>query len=404
MIDWLITQIQTNVVFSGLVGASSIGGAVYLARNIPAKVIQLIRFAFTIHLKVYNDDDAFQWINEWLARHPYTKKARRLKLSTHHDGREETESSWSLSPGEGRHIMTFCGRLLILEREVVNPEGGGARVQRVETISITLLSRNLGLMRRLIDEARNVRDGERHLNIFRYSGYWARSARRLPRPLNTVSLPTGQLERIVADAEEFYNSRDWYEQRGVPWRRGYLLEGPPGTGKTTLAMALASHLDRPLYVLNLGSVGDDGELLDAFATAPARGILLIEDIDGTDASHVRSKEKNKEGAEKIRTVTISALLNAIDGAFAVDGRLLLMTTNRPEVLDPALLRAGRVDLKEHFGMMEQEQADEMFTRFFPGLRHKFVLGPNRSPVGVQEVLLRHKGEPDEAAKELDDGC
>ncbi len=401
MIEWLIKEIQTNMVFSGLVGASSIGAAVYVARDVPKRVLAAARLLLTINLTVYNDDDAFQWVNEWLARQPYSRRARRLKLSTHYDDRREEgeAATWSLSPGEGRHLMMFRGRPLLLDRTISTPEGGGAgNMKRVETLSLTLISRDRTLLGRLLTEAQSVRDGERQLCVFRYNGYWQRAARRLPRPLNTVSLPGGQLERIVADAEEFYRSRRWYEQRGVPWRRGYLLEGPPGTGKTTLAMALASHLDRPLYTLNLGGLDGDDELLSAFAEAPSRAILLIEDIDGTNVAHTRGEGKEEESKRK--SVTISALLNAIDGVLAVDGRLLIMTTNRPEVLDPALLRPGRVDRRERFGMMEQEQAEDMFQRFFPGSTCRFVLRSDQSPVMVQEVLLRHKGDPAEASREL----
>ncbi len=403
MIEWLIKEIQTNMVFSGLVGASSIGAAVYVARDIPKRVLAMGRLLLTINLTVYNDDDAFQWINEWLARQPYSRRARRLKLSTHYDDRQEEgeAATWSLSPGEGRHLMMFHGWPLLLDRTINTPEGGGAgNAKRVETLSLTLVSRDRTLLGRLLTEAQSVRDGERQLCVFRYNGYWQRAARRLPRPLSTVSLPGDQLERVVADAEEFYRSRGWYEQRGVPWRRGYLLEGPPGTGKTTLAMALASHLDRPLYTLNLGGLDGDDELLSAFAEAPSRAILLIEDIDGTNAAHARGEGKEEESKRK--SVTISALLNAIDGALAVDGRLLIMTTNRPEVLDPALLRPGRVDRRERFGMMEQDQADDMFQRFHPGSSCRFVLRPGQSPVEVQEVLLRHKNDPGGAARELEE--
>lgn len=400
MIDWFIQQFETNMVFSGLVGASGIGALVWLARSIPSRAFFLAKRHFTVEIVIHNDDDAFVWINEWLARHPYTKRARRLKLSTFHDNGETevpdggSEGNWTLAPGEGLHWFWHGGNFVLVQRNSSQPEGGATR-RRMESFTITIVTRDVQAARRLINDARVLREGDERLEVYRYAGYWQRVARKLPRSLDTVYLPVEQKSRIVEDAERFFASRDWYAARGVPWRRGYLFEGEPGTGKTTMAMALASHLSRPLYVLNLGSLEDDDALIEALTNAPSFAILLIEDIDGTDASHVRDRKAAARGEKdkKERRLTTSALLNAIDGSYAADGRLLLMTTNRPEVLDAAMLRPGRIDLSEHFGPAEPPEVQAMYRRFFAN-NGEIVAPPEPRPAAeFQAMLLLHRDDP-----------
>jgi mitochondrial chaperone BCS1 len=94
-----------------------------------------------------------------------------------------------------------------------------------------------------------------------------------------VVLPNNQRDALVADATRFASAGGWYQERGVPYRRGYLFSGPPGCGKTSLAFALASHLRRPIYVINLGSMATDENLLKAFSKVPGEAVLLIEDVD-----------------------------------------------------------------------------------------------------------------------------
>jgi chaperone BCS1 len=162
----------------------------------------------------------------------------------------------------------------------------------------------------------------------------------------------------VRDAELFFGRREWYASRGVPWRRGYLLHGPPGTGKTSLVRALATHFALRLYVLNLtDEETTDRGIGSAFSEVNLRSIVLLEDVDALlDGRKVRDGLK----------WTFAGLINAIDGALSGEGRLLIVTSNRPGVLDQAFLRPGRVDRRYLLGYACAEQAAELFLRFFPG--------------------------------------
>jgi chaperone BCS1 len=88
--------------------------------------------------------------------------------------------------------------------------------------------------------------------------------------------------RIRQEIESFLSveSADWYRKKGIPYRRGYLLHGPPGTGKTSFTEAIAGECKLNLCYLNLsaGTVNDDG-LNRLLGETPSRSIILLEDID-----------------------------------------------------------------------------------------------------------------------------
>lgn len=167
-----------------------------------------------------------------------------------------------------------------------------------------------------------------------------------------------QAKEIIEDAQNFFNSEDWYRNRGIPYRRGYLFFGPPGCGKTSFCQVLAAQLKLHICVLTLSSKSlDDQSLNQRLHDAPGNAIILLEDVDAVFVERdVRAQQIG---------VTFSGLLNAIDGVASQEGRLFFMTTNHIEKLDPALIRPGRCDVKVKFNLATQEQLRLMFLRFFP---------------------------------------
>ena len=113
------------------------------------------------------------------------------------------------------------------------------------------------------------------------------------------------------------------------------------------------------------------------ADAPEDSIILLEDVDAAFASRDDEKDQNNNNDnvayQGINRLTLSGLLNAIDGVTSTEGRLMFMTTNYPERLDPALIRPGRVDAKHYIGYCcgdpnngtDNIQVKSMFKRFYP---------------------------------------
>ncbi|KAI1423763.1 BCS1 N terminal-domain-containing protein [Xylaria sp. FL1777] len=229
---------------------------------------------------------------------------------------------------------------------------------------------------------------------------WQQVANRPVRDMKTVVLDQNQKLQVLADINEYLHPETplWYANRGIPLRRGYLFHGPPGTGKTSLSFALAGVFGLDIHVISLlEPTLTEEDLSSLFSTLPRRCVVLLEDIDTAGlrrpveevraAERASKKEKeNKEDSDKTTSndikelakvlkkdsedqkkgISLSGLLNAIDGVASHEGRVLIMTTNVPESLDEALIRPGRVDLQVEFTFATKEQAKELFIRMYEG--------------------------------------
>lgn len=370
--QYLSNLLQNNEIFSGGL-VLMLGGAVLAYfRAVPAHIYHFIRRRVITEIDILDRDPAFQWIEKWLAQHTYAKnRARSLTVKTESIDYDERRDNPSMdprprilfTPAPGVHWLFFRNRLICLHRERPKPsEGSGQPVNVRECFNITIFSRNRKLAQNLLEEARDVAipKSEMRLTVHRAGqGYWMEQMKRLPRPVDSVILANGLMEDLLDDAQAFLARREWYVQRGIPYRRGYLLHGPPGTGKSSAVVALASALQMDIAVLSLGDSNlDDNSVSELFSSIPVNSIVLMEDIDCAFL-------ERKEGEDKRSKVTFSGLLNAIDGVAAGEGRLLFATTNHIARLDPALIRPGRIDRKLYIGPANREQAQRLFLRFFP---------------------------------------
>lgn len=248
--------------------------------------------------------------------------------------------------------------------------------------------------------------------------YWVTAGARPSRSIDTVILPHNAGAQLLADARAFVDGEGWYAQRGVPYRRGYLLHGTPGSGKTSLITAIAGELQLPVYCLSLSAQGlDDAalQMLLSQVNAATRVILVLEDID-TAFTPVHATAGGGGGeAQMGGRLSFSGLLNALDGLVATEGRLLFMTANDPSHLPPALVRPGRVDGRMSFGPAVPEQAERIFHRFYDApegtpqaaavaaMARRFaaaVPAGRFSMAALQGHLLRFRDSPEDALRSV----
>jgi hypothetical protein len=164
----------------------------------------------------------------------------------------------------------------------------------------------------------------------------------------------------------FTTNQAWYIQRGLPHHLGILMYGAPGTGKTSTIKAIAADTGRHPMAFKLRRYTTQTQLRHFFYSDAVnvldtdkcdkkgvtyhmqqdKRLYVLEDVDClTDIVLDRSTEDAPGVSTDGDAITLSFFLNLLDGILETPGRLIIMTTNHPERLDPALLRPGRVDVQ-----------------------------------------------------------
>ena len=209
------------------------------------------------------------------------------------------------------------------------------------------------------------------MNVFYWKkDYWTLLSKSPKRSIDTVYLKKNHKEEIMKTTEKFFSddTRDIYLSFGIPYKSVQLIHGPPGTGKTSLIKAIASELDCDLYILPISKDMIDTHLVDAFSyiseNEEKERIIVIEDID-TIFDAERKEGDNNNG------ITLQAFLNCLDGFTCVEGTMLFLTANKPEVLDYAMVRSCRIDNKIKLDYANEYQTKKMFTAFLPDQVSKF---------------------------------
>lgn len=229
-------------------------------------------------------------------------------------------------------------------------------------------------------------------------GSWKVRSDIPPRTLDSVALPEIQKSRIVDDLAFFLEAEGRYNRLAIPWHRGYMFHGPPGTGKTSTVKALASHFNLDLWYISLADLKAEASLLGLLAEVGPRSILLLEDIDTIKITHDR--DSSEQG-----TISIGSLLNTLDGVATPHGLVTMMTTNRFEVLDEALTRPGRMDLVEELSWPTGETLAELFAHFYGHYPIDWLDSMDKPIEGVStsqvaEIFKKNFDDPIQAGVEL----
>ncbi|KAK1658520.1 mitochondrial chaperone bcs1 [Colletotrichum godetiae] len=246
-----------------------------------------------------------------------------------------------------------------------------------KSMTVSCIGRSPGVLWDLMNDCRleYLRLSEGKTSIFEHhNNTWKRTITRDVRPIETVVMNEELKQMLIKDVRSFLDptARSWYANRGLPYRRGYLMYGRPGTGKSSLSMSVAGCFGLDIYVVSLAAI-NDGHLNALFRELPQRCVVLLEDVDavGTSLSRDTDADDSDSGSEVSRrspkshgTVSLSGLLNVLDGVASQDGRVLIMTTNHIEHLDDALIRSGRVDKKIEFQLADADVARKLFCHVF----------------------------------------
>ena len=184
------------------------------------------------------------------------------------------------------------------------------------------------------------------------------------RSADAIALHGNQKWELLNEIRDFLlpETEKAYRLAKKAWRKGYLLYGPPGCGKTSTVYAMASFFGMEIYEMTLTDPALRADQLRmAMSNLPRRCIVLMEDVDTMDLKRERKK------MTKQTSLTLGDVFAAIDGPSAAEGRILVMTTNHPEKLDPALIREGRIDKRLELSLAEGDQIQELFETMYAWL-------------------------------------
>uniref|UniRef100_A0A0D9XE95 AAA+ ATPase domain-containing protein n=1 Tax=Leersia perrieri TaxID=77586 RepID=A0A0D9XE95_9ORYZ len=270
---------------------------------------------------------------------------------------------------------------------------------------------------------RSSRARRLHTNGAASSAAWSSVPFCHPSTFDTLALDPGLKSRIVDDLTAFADGREFYRRTGRPWKRGYLLHGPPGSGKSSLIAAMANHLRYDVFDLELTRVNTNADLRALLIQTTNRSLIVIEDIDcslhltgdrGTKRRRLDdddSSDSDSDGENQRGKVTLSGLLNFTDGLWSCCGeeRIIVFTTNHVDGIDPALLRPGRMDVHVRLGACGAHAMRELVSRYVGVEDHEMLDaaegcirdgGAEMTPAEVGELLLRNRDDPDAAVTEL----
>ncbi len=240
-------------------------------------------------------------------------------------------------------------------------------------------------------------------------------------------------DEIIKKISFFMNNKEWYYENGIPYSLGIGLHGPPGTGKTSFFKCLSNMTNRHIVIISLKLIKTKSQLDKFFFENEYtehnkkhkigfdKKIIIFEDIDCMgDIVLKRNRKKTIDSTENVNTVirkianqtdtditeiklqedpiTLDDILNLWDGLKETPGRILGISSNHYNKLDPALIRPGRIDISLHLNKVSHKILSEMFSHYY-----KKKIDPDQlkkikeffySPAEIINYYVLHKDDPD----------
>ncbi|TAQ84248.1 hypothetical protein B7494_g7428 [Chlorociboria aeruginascens] len=450
-----------------------LGAVVFASNYIQAWFWEKLDSYFMAKADIRIDDEMYNMLMAWVSTQKFATNARRFVANTNLNSRmwylfrawddddddDDDEIEFDeegnpitkhdagkkqkmvqFTPSFGTHYFWYKKKLLCFQRSEDTRQNGWGSISQREQIAISSLGRSPMILKELLEECRtNFQKSDENKTII-YRGAvksgstepsWTRCVSRVSRPFSTIVLEEKVKVDLLKDMKEYLHpyTRRWYSNRGIPYRRGYLLYGPPGTGKSSLSFAIAGYFKLKIYIVSLNSLSMNEENLGTlFAELPRQCVVLLEDIDTAGLTHARGQPapalevtptapktpQSPPGTVVSATqntggrISLSALLNVLDGVASQEGRVLIMTTNHLEKLDEALIRPGRVDMMVKFTLATTEMMITIFRAIYATLegdippskkRPVAITAPGEKKLSVAEkAAALQKAEDEEKVK------
>jgi ATPase family protein associated with various cellular activities (AAA) len=377
--DWLNTiwhSLSANEFFQGGMVIGLITWLGYQLKTVPIFLWNKIRYHITYTVHFDQTSDFYRVFSEWL-NESYPQKFRNVEVRFNRDARPDYQGNPAVLPAELGSLVSKSEqeRIKIEKRQFTDANAifykhrwlwiskDRKEVSTTKDLwslffnsySITgiFAKRAIESLCQEIADRRNAERQDDAILLGINEGDWfSFRPQKVVKPLSHIFF--ADKEGLLSDLEEFISRRGFYKDKGIKFKRSYLLYGRGGTGKTSIALGIAKHLGYDTYAVNLASLQSDRVLQTLSRQINPQAVVLIEDIDTIlEQREVKSDSLN-----------FGTVLNFLDGIYSPSDCIFVMTTNKPEALDEALLRKGRVDLALHIDYPRICDVEDYMSDFY----------------------------------------
>ena len=371
--------LKTNGFASGCLFLLACSVGLGLLYTLQSYLIRFFKYWFFTQINFSSDDTSFLAIQNWLFNQNYThKRCANLMVKNIYKGEggrnqelfEDQDPQSKICqifvPSYGTHYFMLGWRPTILDYT----KSDSKEIRRQEYINIQIFNpfNKLNFAKNLVKESSDIfnKTTYQETSIYgclnRYSGWTILHKKNIKQ--HPILSYHKEYDEIITHISKFLENEEWYSRRGINYKQGFLFAGVPGSGKTSCVLSLAQYFQKHIYILNLSDVNiDDAKFIELVTSLPKNSVLLIEDIDAISGD--RKLDTKKLDKDDYKIVSLSTILNSLDGLLTPEGLLFFITTNYPEKLDDALIRPGRVNLIKRFNNANSYQIGALFDRFLP---------------------------------------
>ena len=355
---------------AALITLTALSGSFYLIVNFIRtpfdKIKSWIQTYFIRKIDLHISEPDYNKVNLWLENNnEFIKFQRSYKVVTA-SGRSEDDPYDDESNGKKQKNRLTAGFGTIMIWHPSHPvmlitrikEEGKQIYNQTESLSIQFLTLNPKRIVTFFDEITSIVENDGPFVYEANDNWWGK--RGIPKP---VAEPVGNgASSMIESVDKFLASKAEYDRRILPFKRGYLMYGEPGTGKTSIISYIAQKYSMNIYVLNSESIAKFSKLSTSIKQ---NSIVVIEDIDFTVVGSKRKLDGDDDGDMSVlNKEALHSFLNALDGIIEFNANIIIATTNNRHALDQAMIRPGRIDETFEIGLLNSNDQITHVSRFF----------------------------------------
>ncbi len=380
LIQIIKTELATNEFMSGGLAVAVFSGLLYISRQIPAKIYNFVDRNLVWTIRINNDNSFYESFSLW-ASDFLQGNTKRLKVE------KNFKEEKFLGLNYGIHWRFFGGSFFVIETAL---EEASNILERKESITIKIYSlRGKSALDNLLNSVSKF-DPKNIMDPYFYDHNWSWNKIKpiSKRDMDSIFLEESIKIEVLESINGFLGNREFYDSIGLIYKYSIIFHGDPGTGKSSLIVALGSYYKKNLCYLDLSLIGDGGDLKRAFSAIPENSILILEDIDCHKVTKSRETLEG-EPTPSEEKINLSTVLQLMDGMYLPDGTVVIATTNYLEKLDKAFIREGRFDKKIELKKANKELALKMCESINPDRKEEIEkMEFPASQAKIQGILIK----------------